>query len=132
MSEIALKLIREAKEKRSTRLDLGNCGLTELPEELFECVWLEELIIENHRVKNTFYDVNYLLNPLAKEYKYDKTFENNIYFISTKISQLQNLKVLRIDGRTNNKWHLKDLSPLKDLINLQRLNVSNTNVRNAS
>ena len=43
MSERALKLIRECKETRSTRLDLGNCGLTELPDELFELVWLEEL-----------------------------------------------------------------------------------------
>jgi hypothetical protein len=34
MSEIALKLIREAKETRATRLDLGNCGLMELPEAL--------------------------------------------------------------------------------------------------
>jgi hypothetical protein len=29
MSELALKLIREAKENRATRLDLGNCGLAE-------------------------------------------------------------------------------------------------------
>ena len=42
MSELAFKRIREAKEKRLTRLDLGNCGLTELPEELFELTWLEE------------------------------------------------------------------------------------------
>ena len=44
MSELALKLIEEAKEKRLTRLDLGNCGLTELPDEVFELVWLEEWI----------------------------------------------------------------------------------------
>ena len=43
MSELALQLIREAKEKRLTHLDLGNCGLTELPEELFELEWLEML-----------------------------------------------------------------------------------------
>jgi hypothetical protein len=28
MSERALKWVREAKKKRLTRLDLGNCGLT--------------------------------------------------------------------------------------------------------
>ena len=38
MSERALKLIREAKETRATRLDLGNCGLSELPDALFEWV----------------------------------------------------------------------------------------------
>jgi hypothetical protein len=32
MSELALKWGKEAKEKRLTRLDLGNCGLTELPD----------------------------------------------------------------------------------------------------
>ena len=48
MSDLALKLIQEAKDSRATRLDLGNCGLTELPEELFELTWLEELIL-NHR-----------------------------------------------------------------------------------
>ena len=31
MSELALKRIREAKHTCATQLDLGNCGLTELP-----------------------------------------------------------------------------------------------------
>jgi hypothetical protein len=35
MSELALELIKEAKEKRLTRLDLGNCGLTEFNPNLF-------------------------------------------------------------------------------------------------
>ena len=30
MSELALKLIAQAKETRATRLDLGNCGSIEL------------------------------------------------------------------------------------------------------
>ncbi len=37
----------EAKQTRATRLDLGNCGLTELPDELFELTWLEELILSS-------------------------------------------------------------------------------------
>jgi len=43
MSELALQLIREAKENRLLQLDLGDCGLTELPKELFELEWLEQL-----------------------------------------------------------------------------------------
>jgi internalin A len=48
MSELALKLIRENIEKHNrgedaSVLDLGNCGMTEVPEELRECVWLETL-----------------------------------------------------------------------------------------
>ena len=46
MSELALKLIKEAKEKRLTRLDLGNCGLMELPDALFELVPLEKLTVK--------------------------------------------------------------------------------------
>ena len=41
MSELALKLIQKAKETRATHLDLGNCGLTELPDALFELVDLK-------------------------------------------------------------------------------------------
>ena len=43
MSELAQYLIAKCKRTQSKFLDLGNCGLTEWPEELFECVWLEEL-----------------------------------------------------------------------------------------
>jgi internalin A len=39
----ALQLIEIEKIQRTGYLDLGNCGLTELPEELFELVWLESL-----------------------------------------------------------------------------------------
>jgi hypothetical protein len=45
MSEIALRLIKENKKTRSTTLDLGNCGLTKVPEEIGELVWLETLIL---------------------------------------------------------------------------------------
>ena len=46
MSELARRLIRENIEKQArgeeaTTLDLGNCGLTELPPEALECVWVE-------------------------------------------------------------------------------------------
>jgi internalin A len=36
MSELAIKLINEAYEKQSTFLDLGCCGLTEIPEEILK------------------------------------------------------------------------------------------------
>ena len=50
MSELALKLVAENKAKHAQGedarvLDLGNCGLTEVPEEVGELVWLEELIL---------------------------------------------------------------------------------------
>src|SRR5271167_4799612 len=39
----AKKLIAENKRTRDTSLDLGNCGLTEVPAEVGELVWLKSL-----------------------------------------------------------------------------------------
>ena len=54
MSELALQLIRENKQKHARGedagfLDLGNCGLTEVPEEIGELVWLETLSFSSER-----------------------------------------------------------------------------------
>ncbi len=43
MSDVALQLIAENKKTRVTFLDLGNCGLTEIPAEIGELVWLESV-----------------------------------------------------------------------------------------
>ena len=43
MSDLARQLIAENKRSRATVLDLGNCGLTEVPAEIGELVWLESL-----------------------------------------------------------------------------------------
>lgn len=43
MSEPALRLIEENKKTRAPFLNLSNCGLIEVPAELGELVWLEEL-----------------------------------------------------------------------------------------
>ncbi|MEN9868422.1 MAG: hypothetical protein RL748_4012, partial [Pseudomonadota bacterium] len=43
MSNRALKLIAKNKRSKATYLDLGECGLSELPKELAELVWLETL-----------------------------------------------------------------------------------------
>ena len=43
MSDLALRLIGENKKTRPTFLDLGNCGLTQIPAEIGELVWLESV-----------------------------------------------------------------------------------------
>jgi hypothetical protein len=58
MSTLALTLIAENKKIKATRLDLGNCGLTELPVELFELEWLEELNFRSNKIND--------LTPLEK------------------------------------------------------------------
>ena len=47
MSALAHKLIAENKASRSPFLDLGKCGLTELPQELAELRHLEVLVLSD-------------------------------------------------------------------------------------
>ena len=43
----AQALIQKEKKERTGKLDLGCCGLTALPPQLFDLHWLEELILSN-------------------------------------------------------------------------------------
>jgi internalin A len=125
MSQQALDLIAIAKKNRATRLDIGNCNLTELPEELFELTWLEELIVSNMWFEYSF-DI--------KEGKWlnsqNNGEANNLKFISPKIKLLRGLKKLIICGKYDIKWELSDLTPLTNLTALQYLDVSDTQVSN--
>ena len=47
MLELALELIQRAKEEHWLHLDLANCGLTEIPPEVFELTWLESLVFSD-------------------------------------------------------------------------------------
>lgn len=131
MSELALKLIREAKEKRLTRLDLGNCGLTELPNELFELTWLEELFLSNEG----FY-FNFEREESLDFKSQNNGIKNNIHSIPYEIKFLTKLKSLLLNGDRNSKgekkWSVKDLSALKNLKQLQQLSVSATYIRDLS
>ena len=63
MSDLACQLIRENLEKYhrgedARVLDLGNCGMSEIPEEIGGCVWLEELRCGG-KISSNFYVINY-------------------------------------------------------------------------
>ena len=124
MSELALKLIAQAKKNRATHLDLGNCGLTELPDALFELTWLEELILNN---------------VVRREYSFSRMGLSSNWFsswgevnlfksINPKIKFLRELKKLIVHYQKE----VSDLSPLKDLINLQQIEISSTQVSDLS
>ena len=113
----ALALIAEAKRTRATTLDLGNCGLTELPD-LSGLPWLEELILSNWWEE---YD-------LEKDEWTDQKSQNIGVFNSivslTGIEGLSALKKLIIAQQT----YLSDLTPLKDLRQLHTINCFGTQV----
>ena len=122
MSELALTLIAENKTTRSSFLDLGNCGLTEVPEEIGELVWLEELSFAR---KWTYF------NSKESVTKYTRNTgpENNIARLasatlwspqslvgkpvkSSPFSGLIKLKKLHLNGRELEYMAFNDLSPL--------------------
>jgi len=127
----ALQLIRENQEKHArgkgaTHLDLGNCGLTELPDVLFECVWLEELILSN-----VWEEYDFEKKKWQTKESQNKGSKNNIKNLPHTISKLLRLKKLVVAGRLgNDEWDLFDLSPLKELQNLRILDFTSTQVSN--
>lgn len=114
MSELALELIEENKKTRATFLDLGKCGLSEIPYQLAKLTWLEELNFAN------YYWIN---NGTIIESK-NKSKYNNISKLNNVFYFLKKLKKLSLNDNKN----LTDITPLAGLINLQELNVSYTKV----
>ncbi len=127
MSELALQRIREniKKHKRgedARRLDLGKCGMTEMPEELLECVWLEELILENNRTE--LYGGNSETN--------NRLTQNYLTKLPPWLAELSKLRILNLRGDAPDDWPISDLSPISGLLNLQKLFFSNTKVSDLS
>ena len=76
--KIALERIAQEAEAKTGRLDIANLGLTGLPDELFELVHLEELVLGKSSVPSELYfDAN-------------ETISNNaeIYFLKNKIEHM--------------------------------------------
>ena len=104
MSDLALQLIAENKRSRATFLDLGNCGLTDVPAEVGELAWLESLSFASQKSQNTG-DSNERLTDLVP---------------LAGLSALQSLDV--------SNTQVSDLAPLAGLSALQALNVRYTQI----
>lgn len=118
------------KQLRSKKLDLGNCGLTDLSllPELFDGMsHLHELIISNYYAK---------FDPLQKHWRKetsDGLYPNNIIAIPENISRLKNLKILILggdwkEGDNWNRWRIKSVAEVLTLKNLKILNLSNNQI----
>ncbi|MCV6636400.1 COR domain-containing protein [Candidatus Albibeggiatoa sp. nov. NOAA] len=120
MSEQALHWIAKAKQKRLPYLDLGHCGLTELPPELFELDWLEELVLSNNELSN--------VSSLA-------TLTNLIY-LSLNFNQLSDVSPLAaLTSLTSLNLYnnqLSDVSPLAALAGLNSLSVGSNQLSDVS
>lgn len=88
----ALDLIAENKRTKAKSLNLARCGLSELPEELFELTHLEELIVSN-RIWDDENDCWIMMREHGAF--------NRLTKLSPKIAELENLEVLHMGGSGN-------------------------------
>jgi internalin A len=143
MPELALQLIAKEKKEKTGILDLGNCGLEYIPEEVFSMHWLEVLSFVPdywHPEKKQWVTStnkgpkNFLAHTALPEgFKKLAGLKEFYYaFIFSEPQPLQELGALqqlsglqRLDlGYTN----VNDLTPLSGLSGLQQLVLGNTNV----
>jgi hypothetical protein len=101
MSELALRLIAENEKTREPFLDLGNCGLIEVPEEIGELTWLEELSFASRwRDENGVEHESTNTGP-----------SNNMARLPSSFARLRSLKRLYLNGVYYKTFDLDDLSP---------------------
>lgn len=115
MSTLALELIKKEKRERTGTLNLGKCGLTELPKELFECTWLEELILSDAQWDEARRETIDGSNPGPY---------NQIKYLPSELSRLINLSVLKIGSSHFEKGFIDDIKCLENLTNLTVLDLS--------
>jgi internalin A len=118
MSELALQLIAENKKTRATRLDLGNCGLTELPLEALECVWVEELILSRY-----WWEYDLEKNEWEEKFSQNEGKDNNLNALTPTRPNWPLLKKLVINFN-----HIANLAPIAHLTNLQELHCSHNQI----
>jgi internalin A len=109
-----LEIIWQAKQTRATRLDLGNCGLTELPDALFELTWLEELNLSNWWYE---FENEEIINKVSQ----NEGKANDLKGFSNDFYKLVNLK--KFNHNRPGHFDNSDISILKELKNLTYLNL---------
>ena len=123
MSEHAIRLIHAEQKNPTGYLDLGRTGLTEIPKELFELKHLQTLIISNE-----------WQDPEQGKWIECKNEgqDNLIKSIPDSISKLRNLTRLELGGDRKMGFLIGDISPLQNLIALERLNLRHNQIADLS
>ena len=130
----ALRLIAENRKSRATFLDLGHCGLTELPAEIAELRWLQALSVGREWIgpapasPGANNDALRDLSPLAA-----LTQLEELSLVGTRVSDLSPLAGLGALRRLDlAETPLADLQPLAGLRSLNVLNLLGTAVADLS
>nr|WP_321485559.1 COR domain-containing protein [uncultured Draconibacterium sp.] len=95
MTSKIITIIQRAQKENSTILNLNHLSLFTIPEEVFELINLEQLIISNNKLSEIPNDISRL-----KKLKYIDASFNFITKIHSEIEQIQSLEVLKL----NKNW----------------------------
>ncbi|MGL4363896.1 MAG: COR domain-containing protein [Bacteroidales bacterium] len=135
--QIAEKLIQTCIATQATFLDLGNCGLTRLPESIKQCTQVEVLVLSrNYYDKDKWAESqnkgkrNLIKDLAGLEYLKKLTV---LYANENKISNLaalENCKELKELSLNDNQ--VQDISYLQNLIQLKELKLSYNQVQDIS
>ncbi|MBK8081599.1 MAG: hypothetical protein IPK25_15795 [Saprospiraceae bacterium] len=123
---IIIDCIEEYKNgKINKRLDLGNCGLKTLPEEIKLVHWIEELILSNMWDE---YDKEN--SEFITQYSINKGIPNSIISIIgvEKLKKLRKLIICKHWKEEGVFWSLNSLKPVAKLTNLEEIQFWLTNV----
>ena len=148
---LALQLIEESLRTKNPYLDLGNCGLDgteEYLELLGGCVHLETLVFSNewreiYITGSPWDDADSIWDDALGSW--DEFGDNNISIHSKDFNSVNennqnlliqlppylphNLQKLVISGTYQKPWKIRDLTPLKELQNIQELYFSSNQVQ---
>jgi len=94
--EEAKKRIKEAKEKKLSRLDLGGLNLTIIPGEVFELTGLQLLNLRGNQFAQLPKEIAEL-----KNLNYLGLRDNQLTQLPREIAQLKNLEYLSLSGNEN-------------------------------
>jgi len=119
MSHLAKKLIEKEKNERTGKLDLGRCGLKDIPEEVFELTWLEELSFCDEFWDDTKRKWMDSSNTV-------RTNHINVKELPIKFKALIRLKQFFFGGTPGSNWDLNKCDILADLEELQYLYIGFT------
>jgi len=127
MSELALELIAKEKKERTGKLDLGKCGLTQIPNEIVSLTWLEELSFCNEKWDQ--FTQSWIASSNVGAYNNFASPE-----LPEFITQLKNLKRFYFGGdySMHNRWGLNNIDILSELIQLEILNLSTNQIKDIS
>lgn len=127
---MALKYINRERKERTGKLVLSDCGLREIPKEVFEMEWLEELVITNGYVSEE--EKSLQQSKVAKKVVKMKESIREPNFLSEipkEIGVLQSLKRIKIGGRdTDESWAISDCRKLGSLTKLEEVDLSHNSI----